>query len=103
MNPSLRADAEQIVRTAIAAVRPDAAVRLALQQMTFPGRVRLVAAGKAAWQMAKVASDCLGSRIESGIVITKYGHVMGPIPACTCCEAGHPVPDERLPRHAGGP
>ena len=94
MNPSLRADAEQIVRTAIAAVRPDAAVRRALQQMTFPGRVRLVAAGKAAWQMAKVASDCLGSRIESGIVITKYGHVMGPIPACTCCEAGHPVPDE---------
>lgn len=57
MNPSLRADAEQIVRTAIAAVRPDAAVRLALQQMTFPGRVRLVAAGKAAWQMPEADKE----------------------------------------------
>ena len=25
--------------------------------------------------MAKAASDCLGDRINEGIVITKYGHV----------------------------
>ena len=58
------------------------------------GRVRLVAAGKAAWQMAKTASDLLGSRIEAGVVVTKYGHSMGPIANFDIWEAGHPVPDE---------
>jgi len=94
MNQTLRNHADQIVREAIAAVQPDAAVQRALQHMDFPGRVLLVAAGKAAWQMAKAASDCLGSRIENGVVVTKYDHVMGPIANFTCCEAGHPVPDE---------
>ncbi len=94
MNQTLRSHAEQIVRETIAAVKPDAAVRRALQHMDFPGRVLLVAAGKAAWQMAKTASDYLGSRIENGVVVTKYGHVMGPIANFTCREAGHPVPDE---------
>lgn len=94
MNQQLRAHADQIVREAISAVQPDAAVRRALGSMDFPGRVLLVAAGKAAWQMAKAASDCLGGRIEAGVVVTKYGHVMGPIANFTCFEAGHPVPDE---------
>ena len=91
---TLRDHADQIVKEAIASVLPDTAVRRALQCMEFPGRVLLTAAGKAAWQMAKAASDCLGSRIESGVVVTKYGHVMGPIANFTCYEAGHPVPDE---------
>ena len=94
MNQSLRNDADRIVRDAIAAVQPDAAVRRALEGRTFPGRVLLVAAGKAAWQMAKAASDFLGNRIDRGVVVTKYDHVMGPIPKCECFEAGHPVPDE---------
>ncbi len=94
MNQILRNHAEEIVRSAIQAVRPDAAVRRALEKMTFPGRIYLVAAGKAAWQMAKTASECLGERIESGVVVTKYGHVMGEIPKVACYEAGHPVPDE---------
>ena len=94
MNNALRNDADRIVRDAIAAVQPDAAVGRALSGREFPGRVLLVAAGKAAWQMAKAASDCLGDRIEQGVVVTKYGHVMGPIPRCECFEAGHPVPDE---------
>ena len=66
----------------------------ALKGREFPGRVLLVAAGKAAWQMAKAAADCMGDRIENGVVVTKYGHVMGPIANYTCFEAGHPVPDE---------
>ena len=94
MNQQLRRDADQIIREAIAAVQPDAAVQRALGGKEFPGRVLLVAAGKAAWQMAKAASDCLGDRIEKGVVVTKYGHVMGPIANFTCFEAGHPVPDE---------
>ena len=94
MNALLRSHADQIVREAIAAVQPDAAVRRALSGLEFPGRVLLVAAGKAAWRMAKAASDCLGSCIEAGVVVTKYGHVMGPVANFSCFEAGHPVPDE---------
>ena len=94
MNKQLRNHADQIVREAVAAVQPDAAVRRALEGRKFTGRVLLVAAGKAAWQMAKAASDCLGDRIENGVVVTKYNHVMGPIANFTCFEAGHPVPDE---------
>ena len=94
MNNALRKDADRIVRDVIAAVQPDAAVRRALAGRAFPGRVLLVAAGKAAWQMAKAAADCLGDRIDRGVVVTKYGHVTGPIPRCECFEAGHPVPDE---------
>ena len=94
MNRQLRNDADQIVREAIAAVQPDAAVQRALAEMTFHGRLLLVAAGKAAWQMAKAASDALGDRIERGVVVTKYDHVMGPVANFECFEAGHPVPDE---------
>ena len=94
MNHDLRRDADAIIREAITAVLPDAAVRRALENRDFPGRVLLVAAGKAAWQMARTAADCLGDTIDSGVVVTKYDHVKGDIPHCTCVEAGHPVPDE---------
>lgn len=94
MSMSLRSDAQTIISASIRAVQPDAAVRRALQGREFPGRVVLAAAGKAAWQMAKAARDCLGDRISAGVVVTKYGHVAGEIPGCACYEAGHPVPDE---------
>ena len=94
MNQNLRSQANRIVKEAIAAVQPDAAVRRALAGKEFPGRVVLVAAGKAAWQMAKAAHNVLGSRIDKGVVVTKYHHVMGEIPGVLCREAGHPVPDE---------
>ena len=94
MDKLLRSHADSIVAVAIKAVQPDEAVARALHGQEFPGRVLLVAAGKAAWQMAKAAHDCLGQRIEQGIVITKYDHVMGPIANFDCREAGHPVPDE---------
>lgn len=94
MNQQLRRNADRIIQEAIAAVLPDKAVQQALEGKEFPGRVVLVAAGKAAWQMAKTAYDCLGDRIDSGIVITKYGHSRGTIGNFLCFEAGHPVPDE---------
>ncbi len=94
MDAILRQHADTIVAASIKAVQPDDAVARALAGQTFPGRVFLVAAGKAAWQMAKAADDCLGSRIDAGVVVTKYDHVMGPIANYTCVEAGHPVPDE---------
>ena len=92
MDTLLRKDAEYIVNKAIAAVMPDEAVRKALEDKTFPGRVILVAAGKAAWQMANAAYGCVN--VDSGIVITKYDHVKGPIGNLLFREAGHPTPDE---------
>ena len=94
MDKILRANADKIVAASIKAVLPDEAVNRALAGKEFPGRVLLVAAGKAAWQMAKAAYDCLGERIDGGVVVTKYDHVKGPIGNFVCCEAGHPVPDE---------
>ena len=94
MENTLRYDARQIVDRAIQAVLPDASVKRALEEFhPGSGRTLLVAAGKAAWQMANAAVSVLG-RIDDGVVITKYGHVMGGIPGVTCHEAGHPVPDE---------
>ena len=94
MNIALRQDADRIVSRAIAAVLPDEAVRRTLKDYRpGSGRTLLVAAGKAAWQMARAAAEILG-RVDDGIVITKYGHVMGDIPGVNCLEAGHPVPDE---------
>ena len=94
MNPTLRRDADAIIRSSLNAVLPDEAVRRALNAFAPKGgRVLLVAAGKAAWQMAHAAVEALG-RVDGGVVVTKYGHVKGGIPGVTCCEAGHPVPDE---------
>ena len=93
MDVFLRKDADVIISASLRTVLPDEAVRRALQ--TFQprgGRVVLVAAGKAAWQMARAAVETLG-RVDGGVVITKYGHVKGALPGVTCCEAGHPVPD----------
>ena len=94
MNPTLRRDADAIIRSSLNAVLPDEAVRRALKAFApRGGRVLLVAAGKAAWQMAHAAVEALG-RVDCGVVVTKYGHVKGEIPGVTCCEAGHPIPDE---------
>ena len=94
MNPIMREQAYQIIDRSIQAVLPDEAVRRALRELSLSGRVVLVSVGKAAWQMAKAAQECLGSQIEKGIVVTKYDHVKGPIPNIDCYEGGHPVPDE---------
>lgn len=93
MEQLLRQRAESIWTAAIRSVLPDEAVRRALEDFHPQGRVFLVAAGKAAWQMAHAALAVLGC-VDGGIVITKYGHVRGPLPGVTCCEAGHPVPDD---------
>ncbi len=94
MDKKLRETAETILHSALRAVQPDAAVRRALENAAFPGRVCLVAVGKAAWQMAHAAYETLGERISSGIVVTKYEHARGPIAPLRIREAGHPVADE---------
>ena len=94
MNLTLRKDADAIVASSLNAVLPDEAVRRALKAFAPKGgRVLLVAAGKAAWQMAHAAVEALG-RVDGGVVVTKYEHVKGEILGVNCYEAGHPVPDE---------
>lgn len=91
----LRKEADRIIGDALRKVMPDEAVARALAGKSFGrGRVYLVAAGKAAWQMAKTAAAILGDRLQAGVCVTKYGHVKGDIPKVQCFEAGHPVPDE---------
>ena len=92
MEQELYQEALQITDSAIQAVKPDAAVKRALSGMPHSGRIFLVAAGKAAWQMADAAVKTLG-QMEDGVVVTKYGHVKAEIPGVRCYEAGHPVPD----------
>ncbi len=102
----LREDALEIVRRAIDAVLPEAAVREALGRGELAarlkeagrGRVILAAIGKAAWRMAQAASEALGDRLAGGVLITKYGHSLGEIRGIEAFEAGHPVPDENAVR-----
>ena len=91
---NLYADAQTILREAIAAVQPEAAVTRALAQLPpCHGRRILVAVGKAACPMASAALQALGGHVHAGIVITKHGHGV-PLPApLQVLEAGHPVPD----------
>ena len=91
---SLRQNADKIINSSLNAVLPDRAVEKALEQFQGNGgRTVLVAAGKAAWQMAAAAVRVLG-KVDDGIVITKDEHVKGEIPGVECYEAGHPVPDQ---------
>ena len=122
----LREDALKIVKQAIDAVLPEAAVKEALAREDFTarrrkgGRVIVAAIGKAAWRMARAAADSLGvsggpaarrerANLEdplsfdpgssiTGAVVTKYEHSMGDIPGLEIFEAGHPVPDENTIR-----
>ena len=91
----MRDKAECIMRESIQRVMPGPAVTTALQNCKFSeGRLYLVAVGKAAWEMANSAVQCLDKKVCAGIVLTKYGHVQGSIKDVVCYEAGHPVPDE---------
>lgn len=92
---TLRSDAEEIMRRAIAASMPDAAVCAALKALPpYRGKLYVLVVGKAAWRMAAAAAERLGARVARGLVITKYGHLGAPIPRFTFYEAGHPLPDE---------
>lgn len=83
------------VLESIQSVLPEEAVKKALLKHPPQGKVVLVAIGKAAWRMAKAASETLGTQIIDGCVITKDGHSQGPIAAFKIFEAAHPVPEMR--------
>jgi glycerate 2-kinase len=90
----MRREALAIFKAALAAANPYAAT---LEKLKPPGpkvrRVFVVGAGKAALAMARAAEKVLGSRLEAGVVVTKYGHG-GKLKRVRVLEAAHPVPDE---------
>lgn len=98
---NIRDDAQLIIKEAIDRAMPDNAVKAALGSVSLPHKVKLVAIGKAGYQMARAAYDHLGSRIEKGVIITKYGHSAGSFSEdIAIYEAGHPVPDGNSVRGA---
>lgn len=90
----LKNNAAQMIKQIIADNMPTQAVVNALEGYDFKGRVHIIAIGKAAWTMAKAASDYLGDRLARGIVVTKYAHSGGPLSRICIYEAGHPVSDQ---------
>lgn len=92
----MHSDAKRIIDAALRDAMPGAAVRQAMEKIEFhpEGKLIVVSTGKAGWEMARAAVELLGSRIDSGVVITKYDHCKGELKPLELCEAGHPVPDE---------
>ena len=65
------------------------------------GRTVVVGAGKAAAAMAQaVEAHWPADRPLSGLVVTRYGHGVGPLPRIEVVEASHPVPDDAGQRAA---
>lgn len=87
-----------------------AAVRAALPEVVMPGtipasahgHVVVIAAGKAAAEMMRVAQERTPGTL-SGLVVTRYDHVpenFEPGPDVELIEAGHPYPDQNSVRAA---
>lgn len=98
---------QKIFRAAIRAADPYSAVLRHLRRtgntlladgMSFDldrfERIVVVGAGKGASFMAKAVEDVLGDRIDTGIVIVKYGYSTASLSKIIQIEASHPLPDE---------
>ena len=85
-------DALKICTDAIKSCIPEDNVKSYIKSLNLSSDVYLFAVGKAAFSMAKAASEVIG--IKKGIVISKYGHIDGAIENVTTYEAGHPISDE---------
>jgi glycerate 2-kinase len=103
----LRRDAIEIFRAALAAANAGNAVRkhLSVQSHSIKAgtvrlplrnldRIFLIAAGKAAVQMAAMVEEIIGPRLTHGIAVTKQGHATAPLDRVEVIEARHPIPDQ---------
>ena len=102
--PILRDAARQIWEAGLDAARPDVCLpnaikltnggfRIGGKEYELSGRLIVIGAGKAGAGMALVIENMFGDRISTGLVITKYGHLL-PTAFINVVEAGHPVPDK---------
>ena len=89
-----RAQLLKIFSNALKAVNGKVCVHRYLANSSLPTQdVHVLAIGKAAASMMQGAVDVLGARINTGLVVTKYQHVL-PLPThIRLIEAGHPVSD----------
>ncbi len=93
----LRKDAAAILKAALRAADPSAAVEAALRarrDLDKYERIFVVGAGKAGGTMARAAEKILGKRISSGIVNVKDGD-SAKTKLIELVPCGHPLPDER--------
>jgi len=109
---AMRQEAEEIFKTAVAAVDPYEAVRrfvrtegdrLSLGPENRPvaemdlgryERIFLVGGGKATAPMARAVEELLGSRITQGVITVKYGFARE-LAVTEVVEASHPLPDRK--------
>jgi len=99
----MQKDLREIMDSALAAADPGGAVRrflvadsghVTVGEETFePGRVFVLAVGKAAGAMADAVGEVLGDGMSRGLCITKTGHEAASEPFETLY-AAHPEPDE---------
>jgi glycerate 2-kinase len=83
----------KMFEAAIAAASPDKAVPANLPPPPA-GRTVVVGAGKAAASMARaVEAHWPADKPLSGLVVTRYGHGVGPLKRIEVVEAAHPIPD----------
>ena len=88
-----RALLRRMFDAAIAAASPDRTVPANLPPPP-PGRTVVVGAGKAAASMARaVEAHWPADRPLTGLVVTRYGHGVGPLERIEVVEASHPEPD----------
>lgn len=89
-----RADLLALFRAAVDSVRAEAVMPRALP-LPASGRLAVIAAGKAAAEMMRVAEARHPAPL-TGLAVTRYGHVppgYAPGPGVELIEAGHPSPD----------
>ncbi|MBI4773638.1 MAG: glycerate kinase [Deltaproteobacteria bacterium] len=102
----MKQDADRIVRAAIRAVDPGAAIRRTCRRddnLLYIGdraydlsgleHVYIIGAGKAGAPMTAALEELLGERVTGGVVCVKYGHSES-TRFTRIMESGHPVPDE---------
>ncbi|PCI44031.1 MAG: glycerate kinase, partial [Alphaproteobacteria bacterium] len=78
---------------AVQSVHPSACLAAHLPADRIEGRTIILAAGKAATAMAKVAAETMAGKLE-GLAVTRHGHLAAHMPGCIeVIEAGHPIPD----------
>ncbi len=83
----------RMFKAAVDAAAPDLCVPRHLPPPPT-GRTVVVGAGKAAAAMARaVEAHWPADRSLSGLVVTRYGHGVGPLSRIEVVEAAHPVPD----------
>jgi glycerate 2-kinase len=80
-----------LLRRHLLTIKEDSAIPQHYDLRAFK-RIVVLGAGKASARMAEACEGILGARIDSGLIITKYGHAR-PLSRVQVLEAGHPLPD----------